>query len=83
MMPEPGQRSLAHSPGPSFTLSKLYDEYEEATKDEIKNFSRNQLRVWRGGRKRVVRSSISLAISPSPSSLMTMASTTVSGGVTV
>jgi hypothetical protein len=40
---------------PSFALSKMYEEYEEVTKDEIKNFSRNQLRVWRGGRKRVVR----------------------------
>ncbi|WP_375413011.1 tyrosine-type recombinase/integrase [uncultured Bradyrhizobium sp.] len=39
---------------PSILLSKLFDEYETTTKDETKNFSRNQLRVWRGGRRRVV-----------------------------
>ena len=38
-----------------FAVQKLFEEYEAATRDETKNFSRNQLRVWRGGRMRVVR----------------------------
>lgn len=37
-----------------FLLSKLFVEYEAATKDEIKDFSPNQLRVWRNGRMRAV-----------------------------
>ena len=37
-----------------FLLSKLFVEYEAATKDEIKDFSPNQLRVWRNGRVRAV-----------------------------
>jgi hypothetical protein len=39
---------------PAFKLSKLFDEYEAATKDEVKDLSPNQLRVWRNGRKRAV-----------------------------
>jgi integrase len=46
---------LGTAPRPSFPLSKLFEEYEVATKDETQKFSRNQLRVWRGGRMRVVR----------------------------
>lgn len=42
-------------PKPSFPLSKLFVEYEAATKDETKRFSPNQLRVWRNSRMRVVR----------------------------
>lgn len=38
---------------PSFPLSRLLEEYEEIKRVEIQKFSRNQLRVWRGGRKRV------------------------------
>lgn len=40
---------------PSFPVSKLFEEYESLTQDETKKFSRNQLRIWRGGRMRVVR----------------------------
>jgi integrase len=46
---------LGTQPRPSFPLSKLLEEYEAATKDETQGQSRNQLRVWRGGRMRVVR----------------------------
>jgi len=46
---------LGTQPRPSFPLSKLFEEYEGLTQDERKNYSRNQLRVWRGGRMRVVR----------------------------
>jgi hypothetical protein len=46
---------LGTAPRPSFPLSKLFEEYEAVTKDETQKFSRNQLRVWRGGRMRVVR----------------------------
>lgn len=40
---------------PPFMLSKLFAEYETATKDETKDFSPNQLRVWRNGRERAVK----------------------------
>jgi len=40
---------------PPFLLSNLFVEYEAATKDETKDFSPNQLRVWRTGRMRAVR----------------------------
>jgi len=46
---------LGTQPRPSFQLSKLFEEYEAATQNERKNFSRNQSRVWRGSRMRVVR----------------------------
>lgn len=39
---------------PPFMLSKLFAEYEAATKDETKDFSPNQLRIWRNGRERAV-----------------------------
>jgi hypothetical protein len=32
---------------PAFLLSKLFEEYEVMTKDEVRDFSPNQLRVWR------------------------------------
>lgn len=51
---------LGMQPRPSFLLSKLFEEYEALTLDERKNFSRNQLRVWRGGRMRVVRELVDL-----------------------
>ena len=35
-------------------LSKLFDEYEAATKDEVKDLAPDQLRIWRNGRKRAV-----------------------------
>ncbi len=39
---------------PSFRLSKLFVEYEAATKDEVKDLSPDQLRIWRNGRIRAV-----------------------------
>jgi integrase len=39
---------------PAFMLSKLFDEYEAATKDEVKDLTPDQLRIWRNGRKRAV-----------------------------
>jgi integrase len=39
---------------PAFLLSKLFDEYEAATKDEVKDLSSDQLRIWTNGRKRAV-----------------------------
>jgi integrase len=39
---------------PSFALSRLFEEYESATKDEVKDLSPDQLRIWRNGRIRAV-----------------------------
>ena len=39
---------------PSFDLSRLFEEYEAATKDEVKDMSPDQLRIWRNGRIRAV-----------------------------
>jgi integrase len=39
---------------PAFMLSKLFEEYEAATKDEVKDLSPDQLRIWRTGRIRAV-----------------------------
>jgi integrase len=39
---------------PAFLLSQLFDEYEAGTKDEIKDLSPDQLRIWTNGRKRAV-----------------------------
>lgn len=39
---------------PSFDLSRLFEEYESATKDEVKDMSPDQLRIWRNGRIRAV-----------------------------
>jgi integrase len=39
---------------PALVLSKLFDEYEILTKDEFRDFSPDQLRIWRNGRKRAV-----------------------------
>ncbi len=39
---------------PSFNLSRLFEEYEAATKDEVKDLSPDQLRIWRNGRMRAV-----------------------------
>jgi integrase len=35
-------------------LSRLFEEYESATKDEVKDMSPDQLRIWRNGRMRAV-----------------------------
>jgi hypothetical protein len=39
---------------PSFPLSRLFEEYETATRDETRDFSPDQLRIWRIGRIRAV-----------------------------
>ena len=39
---------------PSFNLSRLFEEYESSTKDEVKDLSPDQLRIWRNGRIRAV-----------------------------
>ncbi len=39
---------------PAFMLSKLFEQYEAATKDEVKDLSPDQLRIWRNGRIRAV-----------------------------
>jgi hypothetical protein len=46
---------------PVFRLSKLFEEYESLTKDEVKDFSPNQLRVWRNSRMRAVENFVSVA----------------------
>ena len=45
---------LGTAPRPSFLLSRLFEEYESATKDEVKDLSPDQLRIWRNGRIRSV-----------------------------
>jgi len=39
---------------PAFALSKLFEEYETMTRDEVRDFSPNQRRVWRNSRMRAV-----------------------------
>lgn len=39
---------------PSFLLSQLFEEYETATRDEVRDFSADQLRIWRNGRVRAM-----------------------------
>jgi len=39
---------------PSFSLSRLFEEYESVTKDEVMDLSPDQLRIWRNGRIRAV-----------------------------
>jgi integrase len=45
---------------PVFQLSKLFEEYEGMTKDEVKDLSPNQLRIWRNGRIRAVERFVDL-----------------------
>ncbi len=45
---------LGTVPAPSFSLSRLFEEYESVTKDEVKDLSPDQLRIWRNGRVRAV-----------------------------
>jgi hypothetical protein len=45
---------------PVCRLSKLFEEYEAPTKDEVKDFSPNQLRVWRNSRMRAVENFVSV-----------------------
>ncbi|WP_229173529.1 hypothetical protein [Bradyrhizobium ivorense] len=41
---------------PVFKVSKIFDEYEAETKDQVLDLSPDQLRIWRNARKRVVKS---------------------------
>jgi integrase len=41
---------------PVFKVSKIFEEYEVETKDQILDLSPDQLRIWRNARKRVVNS---------------------------
>jgi hypothetical protein len=45
---------------PAPMLSKLFEEYETLTKDELKDFSPNQLRVWRSSRMRAAENFVSV-----------------------
>jgi integrase len=45
---------LGTMPPPSFSLSRLFTEYEAITRDEVKDLSADQLRIWRNGRIRAV-----------------------------
>ena len=57
LVEDPGARAalLGTEKRPPFMLSKLFAEYEAAIKDETKDFSPGQLRVWRNGRMRAVK----------------------------
>lgn len=41
---------------PVFKVSKIFEEYEVETKDQVLDLSPDQLRIWRNARKRVVNS---------------------------
>jgi integrase len=41
---------------PAFKVSKIFEEYEAETKDQVLDLSPDQLRIWRNARKRVVKS---------------------------
>ncbi len=41
---------------PVFKVSKIFEEYEAETKDQVLDLSPDQLRIWRNARKRVVKS---------------------------
>jgi len=45
---------------PALRLSKLFEEYQSITKDEVKGFSPNQLRIWRNSRIRAVENLVSV-----------------------
>ena len=41
---------------PVFKISKIFEEYEAETKDQVLDLSPDQLRIWTNARKRVVKS---------------------------
>jgi len=41
---------------PVFKVSKIFEQYEVETKDQVLDLSPDQLRIWRNARKRVVNS---------------------------
>ena len=45
---------------PVFKISKIFEEYEAETKDQVLDLSPDQLRIWRNARKRVVKSFVSV-----------------------
>jgi hypothetical protein len=45
---------------PALRLAKLFEEYEALTKDEVKDFSPNQLRIWRNSRMGAVENLVSV-----------------------
>jgi integrase len=59
---DPGARValLGTEKRPAFKLSRLFEEYEELTKDEVRDLSPNQLRVFINGRKRALDDFISV-----------------------
>ncbi|MDR3465783.1 MAG: hypothetical protein P4M07_07550 [Xanthobacteraceae bacterium] len=46
---------------PAFMLSDLFVEYEAMTKDEVRDLSPDQLRIWRNGRARAVERFVDIA----------------------
>ena len=82
---DPGARAalLGTEKRPAFKLSRLFDEYEELTKDEVRDLSPNQLRVFTNGRKRALDDLSKWSATSSSPTLPTMTrSISVSGGVT-
>lgn len=59
---DPGARAalLGTATRPVFKLSRLFPEYEAITKDEVKDLSPDQLRIWRNGRIRAVERFVAL-----------------------
>jgi hypothetical protein len=59
---DPGARAalLGTEKRPVFHLSKLFDEYEAVTKDEVIGLSPDQHRIWRNGRVRAVENFVGL-----------------------
>jgi hypothetical protein len=45
---------------PVFRLAKLFEEFEAASKDEVHDFSLDQLRIWRNGRMRSVENFVNV-----------------------
>lgn len=46
---------------PAFKLSDLFSEYEEMTRDEVRDLSPDQLRIWRNGRSRAAERFVKIA----------------------
>lgn len=45
---------------PVFRVSKIFEEYESLTKNEVKDYSPNQLRIWRNTRMRAAQNFFSV-----------------------
>lgn len=59
---DPGARAalLGTEKRPAFKLSRLFIEFEAATKDELREFSPEQIRIWRNGRVRAVENFVNV-----------------------